>query len=106
MNRKALRLVLQIAICSCLGCGQPSSGRPKTPGELGRAEVEEKVKENLNWEELHLTEDSKRKYSGSGTSMGGERYNITVTQDDDELRWTFDDGKGNGGTGMVGWKGN
>ena len=104
MNRNAALLVL-FAGLGCSSGSQPTTPRPKPAGALSRAEIESSLMKKLKWDEIHLTEESKGRYAGTGVAKDKVKYEIKVTQGDNVLKWEYRDEKGNGGNGAEGWEG-
>jgi hypothetical protein len=100
-------LCFPIMLVCCLGCN-PSGPSPKSvpnakptnPGGMARSEIELRLKNTLRLSTIQLTEESKGHYVGTGTSANGTIFNLTVTQSENEIKWTYsDESGGNKGEG-------
>jgi hypothetical protein len=92
MRRRAWFAVALCCLLGLLSWGVSS--------RLGKATVASKVKDRLKLSEIHLTEKEPGKYEGSGTGTDGTTYTIRATQTEHELRWEYEDSKGNRGSGV------
>jgi len=96
MHRRELLIITLCCLFCALEWGCSSqAGRSK-------AEIESKLKHNLNLKEIHLTEGEKGNYDGTGTTADGTTLKIKVTQSEGELRWEYEDSEGRNGGGSEG----
>jgi hypothetical protein len=65
------------------------------------------IQDRQKWATVELTEESKRQFVGTGTGTDGVKYNLKVSQGDDEIRWEWNDEGGRGqGNASERWSGN
>ena len=97
------RTFLGVAALAAAGCNASKPGPPNSAGSLTLAEIEARVKASLKLSEIHLAEEAKREYAGTGLGLNGAKYQIKVTQGDNEIRNTWTDDRGGGGKGVESW---
>jgi hypothetical protein len=76
---------------------QTRLGEPKTQtrlGDLGKAEIEARVKESIKLSELSLTQAEKGVYTGTGKDAEGATYKVKVTQETDKISFEAENDKG------------
>ncbi len=97
------RRVFLVAALAAAGCNASKPGPPNSVGSLTLPEIEVRLKASLKLSEIHLAEEAKRQYAGTGTGLNGAKYQIKVTQGDTDIRNEWTDDRGGKGWSVESW---
>jgi hypothetical protein len=93
--RRPLLMPVLLLVASCLtACNSSSNPMQTRLGDLGKAEIEARVKESVKLSELSLTQAEKGVYTGTGKDAEGATYKVKVTQETDKISFEAENDKG------------